>query len=339
MLSIKFSKWEGPYLKYNMFNLTWHLGNFCNYHCSYCPSYLNNGTMNSWVPLDIAKKVLDNVESQRSDKNIMFILSGGEPTVHPNLIELVEYAAKEKNIFVTVITNGSRSPAYYKKLASVLNGSAVFSFHFEFGKFDKFVESLRAFTEINPRAFVHFIMNPNYWDDAVKYFEYLVQEDFKVVPKTLVDDMTGPNENQAVYTASQKEYLVKANEISTKNMAFKNGLSFPHKYVWKNNITVGDALLIDFVNDLGERETTSVHSILAKKQNMLLGTKCWVGVEGLHIGYRGDVFKGACQQDGVISNIYSNPNFAIPSNPTICTKKLGCWCVDDLKYTKSSSQS
>lgn len=87
----------------------------CNFSCSYCRGTDINGSQGN-MPLEDIKKTID-IWAANDIRNIRF--SGGEPTVHPDLLEIIKYTkAKCTNIeHIALSTNGSRSTKYYMELA------------------------------------------------------------------------------------------------------------------------------------------------------------------------------------------------------------------------------
>ena len=71
----------------------------CNIRCRCC----YNLEKNYVKPLDEVKRDIDLILSQRN-LQVMTVL-GGEPTLHPHLVEIVGYI-KSKNIFCQLLTNG-----------------------------------------------------------------------------------------------------------------------------------------------------------------------------------------------------------------------------------------
>lgn len=71
----------------------------CNNDCIFCHNDLRRA---DWITLDTAKKVLDNL-----NENGVFqvIFTGGEPLLHPELLEMMSYA-KKLDMEVGLITNG-----------------------------------------------------------------------------------------------------------------------------------------------------------------------------------------------------------------------------------------
>lgn len=74
----------------------------CNLSCPYC---FADGGEGKDLPYDEVCRNLD----QMFDKGIRFLhLSGGEPTVHPELLEIIAYAVKKGFYYIQLNTNGIR---------------------------------------------------------------------------------------------------------------------------------------------------------------------------------------------------------------------------------------
>lgn len=99
----------------------------CNQHCWYCyarPESDPSAKWNKIMSLDLAKRMLDAMKNIKY--KIVLSILGGEPTLHPKLNEIVEYATNIDNIIkVEVFTNG-RKPLKLKKQPKL---SVNFSFH------------------------------------------------------------------------------------------------------------------------------------------------------------------------------------------------------------------
>ena len=73
----------------------------CNDNCRFC---LDKDRPDMYHH-DI-KKVKKEIKKSRDDGATKLILSGGEPTIHPNIIDFVRYAKELKYNKIQVITNG-----------------------------------------------------------------------------------------------------------------------------------------------------------------------------------------------------------------------------------------
>ena len=131
-------------LEPQLFNVQWDLGRRCNYDCSYCWPTSHNKT-DQWVPVEVLKKVVDNIERQYHGL-MQFNFAGGEPTLHPDFIELCEYIAVDGHV-IHVQTNGTMNVKRARELSLVAEISI--SVHFEFAKFDKLINNIEAILE-NP---------------------------------------------------------------------------------------------------------------------------------------------------------------------------------------------
>jgi len=88
--------------------------------------------------LDVMKRVVDQVHDNWSGPEmIRWSFGGGEPTVNPDFLPLVAYI-KSRGDYVLTVSNGSRNPEYYAKLARVVDCIQL-SVHFEYWKSDNFV--------------------------------------------------------------------------------------------------------------------------------------------------------------------------------------------------------
>jgi molybdenum cofactor biosynthesis enzyme MoaA len=86
------------------------LNNKCNFDCVYCKDKKGNYE----ISIRKAKKIID-LLADRNVKNIRF--SGGEPTLYPFLLDLIQRVKKIKSIeHIAVSTNGSADLNFYIKL-------------------------------------------------------------------------------------------------------------------------------------------------------------------------------------------------------------------------------
>ena len=89
----------------------------CNFKCPYC-----RGIESKTVSLEEVKSWIDIINK---DGIYAIRFTGGEPTLHPDLLEIVKYAKKVGVTMIAISTNGSADISYYKKLID--NGVNDFS--------------------------------------------------------------------------------------------------------------------------------------------------------------------------------------------------------------------
>lgn len=329
-------RYESTPFKNKRFNVHWRIGNYCNYHCSYCQPVFNKGPVSSFVPLGIAKATINNVIDQRSDKDIGFFFTGGEPTVHPQFLDLLE-SVGSKEARASLITNGSRSVNYYKRLATVLSGVIYFTFHAEYAVKNKFLDNLILFPK--NRIIIFIPMNPNHWNTCVDLFEQLILEGYNVVPKVMLDDFGISGEAKKTnYSAEQESYMQQANKQAAAVVSLakwtNNSQTVYSKFTFRNkNAIVAKSNLVDLTLEDGSHVDYTMHQLVLNKLTYLKGMQCNAGIESAYINHRGQVFKATCRQDGMIGNIYADTNFKLPTESTTCSVH-NCWCTDDLQITK-----
>ena len=93
------------------------LTEYCNFKCPYCKGLDNKIYGNRKIKqlsLDEVKNIIDIWCKNKPLKNIRF--SGGEPTLHPNIKEIVSYAKMKKIERIAISTNGSNKLKLYKEL-------------------------------------------------------------------------------------------------------------------------------------------------------------------------------------------------------------------------------
>jgi len=81
------------------------LTNICNFSCEFCPDSKMK-RQRGMMPVELAESVIDEVSRTGVAKLMLFHVMG-EPTLHPGLLEIVEYA-NLRNIKTCLTTNGSR---------------------------------------------------------------------------------------------------------------------------------------------------------------------------------------------------------------------------------------
>ena len=144
----------------------WNLGKRCNYDCSYCGSDIHDRT-SEHMPWEVYTSTVDKlVDTAKSVGKITRVsLTGGEPFVHPRIIDMLKYA-KERGINrFSVTTNGSVGLQRYIDSLPYIN-YYIFSYHFEFAKHDRIMDTIVALNnhikqhDSNQQVHVHLMYLP-----------------------------------------------------------------------------------------------------------------------------------------------------------------------------------
>lgn len=127
----------------NVFNISWILGRFCNYKCSYCWPYANTHTPD-YQELSIYVDTIQEIKRQANVNGFSkfhWSFSGGEPTAYKHLMVLM-HEINGDSLHLT--TNLSPGIKWWKKwlveTRDCSRRSITASFHAEFANEDEFAE-------------------------------------------------------------------------------------------------------------------------------------------------------------------------------------------------------
>jgi organic radical activating enzyme len=149
-----------------MLRINWHILNWCNYKCSYCNvkgnlSYDYNDTTQISKDYKIMISRLKLIK-----KPFELCLTGGEPTLHPNISEILTMLNGIKNLHkVYFFTNLSRSTTFFEKILNLKKVVYYASYHPEYHSDDFLKKSKKLGCE------VHISMMSEYKDKVLKIIE------------------------------------------------------------------------------------------------------------------------------------------------------------------------
>ncbi len=159
-----------------LFNVSWILGRFCNYKCSYCWPYARSDRLD-FLPLENYKNLIDEIKRQANANGFNqfhWSFSGGEPTAYKQLLDLIKHLEKDvkspyQSIHMT--TNLSPGPSWWSNWASITatlqRRSITASYHAEFAKELEFGDKCLQLMYQNVFVTVNQVMVPD------KFFETL----------------------------------------------------------------------------------------------------------------------------------------------------------------------
>lgn len=123
-------------------HVLWDIGRWCNYSCSYCWPSVHNKT-DPHKKFDVMKQAVDRVVDEwAGGGHVRWAFGGGEPTVNPDFLPLIEYI-RNRGGYILVVSNGSRNTDYYYKLAWAVDCMQL-SLHSEFWKPEQFVKNIES---------------------------------------------------------------------------------------------------------------------------------------------------------------------------------------------------
>ena len=130
----------------NLFNISWILGRFCNYNCSYCWPYARSDKVDHH-PLEVYKSTVDEIKRQaraNGFNQFHWSFSGGEPTAYKQLPELVKHLDELESDYQSIHMTTNLSPGskwwntWCKNTEMLQRRSITASFHDEFAKEQEF---------------------------------------------------------------------------------------------------------------------------------------------------------------------------------------------------------
>ena len=129
-----------------LFNVSWILGRFCNYKCSYCWPYARSD-IQDYQTLEVYKLTIDKIKQQARENgftNFHWSFSGGEPTAYKQLLDLVKHLDEKESSYQSVHMTTNLSPGskwwntWCKNTEMLQRRSITASFHDEFAKEQEF---------------------------------------------------------------------------------------------------------------------------------------------------------------------------------------------------------
>ena len=157
----------------NLFSVSWILGRFCNYKCSYCWPYANTDKPD-YQELEIYKTSIDEIKKQAKANGFdkfHFSFSGGEPTAYKGFLDLINHYEDYESEYLSIHMTSNCSPAkkWWKKFLDVTDvmdrRSITASFHAEFADEKEFGDKLLYLQDEGVLVTINHVMVPELWEE------------------------------------------------------------------------------------------------------------------------------------------------------------------------------
>lgn len=109
----------------DLFTVSWLLGRFCNYNCSYCWPYARSSKKDH-RDTELCLMTIDEIKRQARNNgfnSFHFSLSGGEPTFHPGYLEILKHLSDDVDncnyTSIHMTTNLSRKGPWWDKYLDI----------------------------------------------------------------------------------------------------------------------------------------------------------------------------------------------------------------------------
>lgn len=181
-------------LDFQVFSISWILGRFCNYQCSYCWPYARRNVPD-YQTLDVYKNAVFEIKKQARLNNFLnfhWSFSGGEPTAYKNLIDLISSISDETSSHsLHMTTNLSPGTQFWKNwelnTKSFYRRSITASFHAEFADENEFCDKILMLMESDIIITVNQVMVPDQFYDLYERCERFNDKGINVTLKPQSD--------------------------------------------------------------------------------------------------------------------------------------------------------
>jgi len=173
----------------DIFTVSWLLGRFCNYRCSYCWPYARSDRKDH-RPTELCLKTIEEIKRQARGNgfnSFHFSLSGGEPTFHPGYLDILRHLAGDVHntnyTSVHMTSNCSRPMKWFEQYVEIVKpfhrASITSSLHVEHvntkEKMQEFADKLILCQEHDVQITINMVMVPEWferdWDNALFFHE------------------------------------------------------------------------------------------------------------------------------------------------------------------------
>ena len=163
----------------DMFTVSWLLGRFCNYKCSYCWPYARSDRKDH-RPTELCLATIDEIKRQARENgfnSFHFSLSGGEPTFHPGYLDMMKHLADDVHntnyTSVHMTSNCSRNmkwfETYVEHASKFHRASITASYHREHvntqEKREQFADKLCFVQEHDVQVTINQVMVPQWFEE------------------------------------------------------------------------------------------------------------------------------------------------------------------------------
>jgi MoaA/NifB/PqqE/SkfB family radical SAM enzyme len=178
----------------NRYQIIWDLGRRCSYSCSYCPPHRNNKTSpfvtydnlcQTMDKIDEYSSLYDSFRKRPSKKKLSF--TGGEPTVHPDFFNFLEYLKNEYSDYSRgLTTNGWFGSKILDKVMELTTGGTL-SYHCE-ATLKMKERVLENAVQLKEKFKVNVMFHKDYFEECIDVCEYFDKYKVNYIPRIIGDE-------------------------------------------------------------------------------------------------------------------------------------------------------
>ena len=290
----------------------WMLGNACSYACSYCPKALHDGSIR-WQKTEDVLDLYRQMKAHYADrygKTVWLQFTGGEPTMHPRIIDLLRQAS-DMGFRVSLISNASRTLRFWEKIRDCLD-SVILTYHNEFATLDHFIAVGDLLVD-RMNVHINVTMHPDRFDRTF--------DEAKALRTGLPNATITLKPLRVGFEAELYDYSSEQKQILSRGVPSK---------VRPSGVTPRSTM--QATTGSGQSHTLRANDFILQGINRWEGYECNIGLESLRIKGSGEVLRAVCGVGGRIGHL--GAPVALPDAAIRCSK-AACSCVADILTTKS----
>lgn len=151
-----------------LFSVSWILGRFCNYKCSYCWPYARSDNIDH-QPLEVYIKTVDEIKRQANLNGFTkfhWSFSGGEPTAYKQFLDLIQHVNTGSLHMTTNLSPGLKWwESWIQKTTNFTRRSITASYHAEFANEQEFGDKILFLMSNNIFVTINQVMVPEKFDE------------------------------------------------------------------------------------------------------------------------------------------------------------------------------
>lgn len=337
----------------DIFTVSWLLGRFCNYRCSYCWPYARSDRKDH-RPTELCLRTIDEIKRQaRANQfnSFHFSFSGGEPTFHPGYLDILKYLADDvPNTNYTSIhmtSNCSRNMKWFEQYVEYAKpfhrASITASLHTEHvntpEKMQDFANKLIFCQSHDVQVTINMVMVPAWfdrdWDNALFFHNQGINVTLKPqsdpTASRIVDGYTDEMKKKLWNGMPQRAYTEFKREWNNRP---KPTFEIPKTVTGVNDASVPGHMQIEFTDSTGKKwYMDQAERFNAFNFNRFKGWKCNAGYQGIIIREPdGSIKRSYSCRDTPLGNIETG--FTLFSAPAPCITET-CVSSADSKIPKT----
>lgn len=328
----------------DVLEVRWCPNNVCNFNCRYCFPNSHDGDFKSPKDLELIIKNFNHFLKQYKEKlgktKVHLKILGGEPTLWKDLAEFIAGIKKENDVYVSVVSNGSRTLRWWKEYGHLID-NVTLSYHIVEADIMHHIAVADTMFELGKKTTVLVLMDPYHWDQGVADIEFMkkhskhkwfIQTAEVIEPEHIANSIIKVvSDTERKYTPEQKDYMKKGLKRLPGVMWFVKNFKLLAKEI---RIFESKATL-----NTGKTINARPQLYINSNWNSFKGWQCDIGLENVYIHWDGQIGSSCGQKLYGLDYAYNilDVDFVEKFNPTLAPVVCGvnnCFCQPETQVSK-----